>query len=53
MGQDLQETNDLFNNRHESICQVLLVDFKDGKRDEYLGAFYWVHDDTNMDYPGN
>jgi len=45
-----QEAHNMFNNGHEFICRVLLVDFRDGKREEYLGALYWVYDNNDMAY---
>jgi hypothetical protein len=38
MRENPQEGNNLADNGHESICRTLLADYKDGKRDEYLGA---------------
>jgi hypothetical protein len=50
MRENPQEAKNLFDNGHESISRVLVADFKDGKRDEYLGAPYWVYDDNDMAY---
>jgi hypothetical protein len=50
MRENPQEANNLFDNGHESIRPVLLADCNDGKRDEYLGAPYWVNDDNDMAY---
>jgi len=48
MRENLQEANDFADNRHQSVCRIMLADFKDGKWSEYLGAPYWVYDDNNM-----
>jgi len=50
MRANLQEADNVANTGHMSINQIMLADFKDGKRDEYLGAPYWVYENNNMAY---
>jgi hypothetical protein len=38
MKENPQVANNIFDNGHSTINQLILADFKDGKRDEYLGA---------------
>jgi len=50
MRENPQEANDLADSGHESICRIMLADYKDGKRFQYLGAPYWVYHDHDMAY---
>jgi hypothetical protein len=40
MRENPQEAIDLFNNHHEVIDRIMMADFRNGKRDEYLGGPY-------------
>jgi len=48
MRENPQEANNMFHNHHPVIDQLILADFRAGKRDEYLGAPYWVNDENDM-----
>jgi len=50
MRENPQEADNMFDNGHPTVDQIILADFKAGKRDEYLGAPYWVYDDNDMAY---
>ena len=50
MRENPQVANHMFNTGYPTIDQLILADFKAGKRDEYLGAPYWVYDDNDMAY---
>ena len=45
-----QTANNMFDTGHPTIDRIILADFNAGKRDEYLGAPYWVYDDNDMGY---
>jgi len=44
MDENPQRANDLVDNGHEIIARLMQADFKNGKRDGYLGAPYCVYD---------
>jgi len=50
MKENPQEANNMFDNHHPVIDRLIMADFRAGKRDEYLGAPYWVYDDNDMAY---
>jgi len=50
MRENPQEANNMFNNGNPTIDRFILADFRAGKRDEYLGAPYWVYNDNDMAY---
>jgi len=50
MRENPQEANNMFDTGHPTVDRIILADFRAGKRDEYLGALYWVYDDTDMAY---
>jgi len=50
MDENPQRANDLVDNGHEIIARLMQADFKEGKKDGYLGAPYWVYDASGMAY---
>jgi len=50
MKENPQVANNMFDTGHPTIDQIILADFRVGKRDEYLGAPYWVYDDNDVAY---
>jgi hypothetical protein len=50
MKENPQKAKDMFDNHHPVINRLVIADFRAGKRDEYLGAPYWVYDDNNVAY---
>jgi len=50
MDENRQVANDLVDNGHEIVARLMRADLKEGKRDGYLGAPYWVYDANNMAY---
>jgi len=50
MDENRQEANNLVDNGHEMIAQLMRADFLKGKRDGYLGAPYGVYDADDMAY---
>jgi hypothetical protein len=50
MSENSKEANDMFDNHHPVVNRLITADFRAGKRDEYLGAPYWVYDDNNVTY---
>jgi len=48
MKENLQEANNMFDNHHQVVNRLIMTDFRSGKRDEYLGAPYWVYDDNDV-----
>jgi hypothetical protein len=50
MKENPQEANDMFDNHHPVVNQLIMADFRAGKRDEYLGAPYWAYDDNDLAY---
>jgi hypothetical protein len=53
MKENPQEANDMFDNNHAVVNRLIMADFRAGKRDEYLGAPFWVYDDNDMAYCEN
>jgi len=50
MDENPPRANDLVDNGHEIIARLMQADFKEGKRDGYLGTPYWVYDASGMAY---
>jgi len=50
MKEILQEANDQFYNGHSTINQLIMVEFKQEKYDDFLGASYWVYNNKTMAY---
>ena len=50
MQENPQDANNMFDNGHPTINRIILADFRAGKRDEYLGAPFWVYDKKDMAY---
>jgi len=50
MRENPQDADNMFDNGHPTIDRIILADFRAGKRDEYLGALYWVYHNNNMAY---
>jgi hypothetical protein len=50
MRENSQQANNMFDSGHPTINRIIMADFKAGKRDEYLGAPFWVYDDNDMAY---
>jgi len=43
-----QDANNMFDHSHPTIDRIMSADFRTGKRDEYLGAPFWVYDENDM-----
>jgi hypothetical protein len=50
MRENPQIANNMFDTGHPTIDRIIMADFKAGKRDEYLGAPFWVYDDNDVAY---